>query len=160
MGFGILTGVGFIGGGAILKRGDLVAGVTTAATLWMMTVIGLCLGGGQFGLGIAATLLGVFTLWALKWLDLRIPRDQHTTLVIQADLAAFSLSNLANLIAPLGYQALFSRHERSEDAQHDRLWFDIGWRRPEISDPPFDLPKLVNLHYPVLAFEVISEKHH
>jgi putative Mg2+ transporter-C (MgtC) family protein len=106
------------------------------------------------------TLLGVFTLWALKWLDIRIPRDQHATLVIQADLTAFSLSNLANLIAPLGYQAQFFRHERSEDAQHGRLWFDIGWRRPETTDPPFELPKLVNLHYPVLAFEVISEKHH
>ena len=32
---GILTGVGFIGGGAILKKGDLVTGVTTAATLWL-----------------------------------------------------------------------------------------------------------------------------
>jgi uncharacterized membrane protein YhiD involved in acid resistance len=37
---GILTGVGFIGGGVILRRGDLVTGVTTAATLWATTVIG------------------------------------------------------------------------------------------------------------------------
>ena len=36
---GILTGVGFIGGGAILRRGSLVVGVTTAATLWLGTVI-------------------------------------------------------------------------------------------------------------------------
>jgi uncharacterized membrane protein YhiD involved in acid resistance len=50
---GILTGVGFIGGGAILSRGDMVVGVTTAATLWLATVIGLCLGGGQIGLGLA-----------------------------------------------------------------------------------------------------------
>lgn len=41
---GILTGVGFIGGGSILKKGDLVTGITTAATLWVVTVIGLCLG--------------------------------------------------------------------------------------------------------------------
>ena len=39
-----------------------------------MTVIGLCLGGGQIGLGGVATALGVITLWALKWLDRRIPR--------------------------------------------------------------------------------------
>jgi putative Mg2+ transporter-C (MgtC) family protein len=44
---GVLTGVGFIGGGAIFKRGDLVTGVTTAATLWVMTAIGLAFGGGQ-----------------------------------------------------------------------------------------------------------------
>ncbi|VIO73130.1 hypothetical protein CI1B_47340 [Bradyrhizobium ivorense] len=39
----ILTGVGFIGG-TILKKGDLVTGVTTAGTLWLITVIGLYLG--------------------------------------------------------------------------------------------------------------------
>src|SRR6266446_8043427 len=39
---GILTGVGFIGGGAILKQGGSVKGVTTAATLWIITTIGLC----------------------------------------------------------------------------------------------------------------------
>lgn len=55
---GILTGVGFIGGGTILKKGDLVTGVTTAATLWLVTVIGLCLGGGQLLLGTTVTVLG------------------------------------------------------------------------------------------------------
>jgi putative Mg2+ transporter-C (MgtC) family protein len=48
---GILTGVVFIGGGAILRRGDITVGVTTAATLWVVTVIGLCIGGGQIFLG-------------------------------------------------------------------------------------------------------------
>src|SRR6202789_1117700 len=51
---GILTGMGFIGGGAILRRDGLVVGVTTAATLWFVTVIGLCFGGGQIGLGLSA----------------------------------------------------------------------------------------------------------
>ena len=48
---GILTGMGFIGAGAILKRGELVLGITTAATLWFVTVLGLCFGGGQWVLG-------------------------------------------------------------------------------------------------------------
>ncbi len=56
---GILTGVGFIGAGAILRRGSLVIGITTAATLWLGTVIGLCLGGGQIALGGAATVPGL-----------------------------------------------------------------------------------------------------
>jgi putative Mg2+ transporter-C (MgtC) family protein len=46
---GILTGMGFIGGGAILRRESLVLGVTTAATLWFVTVIGLCFGVGRSG---------------------------------------------------------------------------------------------------------------
>ena len=44
---GILTGMGFIGGGAILRRDGFVLGVTTAATLWFVTVIGLCFGAGR-----------------------------------------------------------------------------------------------------------------
>lgn len=49
---GILTGVGFIGAGAILRKDEMVVGLTTAATLWFGTVIGLCLGGGQLILGL------------------------------------------------------------------------------------------------------------
>jgi putative Mg2+ transporter-C (MgtC) family protein len=48
---GILTGMGFIGGGAILRRDSLVLGVTTAATLWFVTVIGLCFGAARFPSG-------------------------------------------------------------------------------------------------------------
>jgi putative Mg2+ transporter-C (MgtC) family protein len=50
---GVLTSIGFIGGGAIIKRDDIAVGVTTAATLWSVTVIGLCFGGGQIWLGVA-----------------------------------------------------------------------------------------------------------
>ena len=56
---GILSGMGFIGGGVILKRENLVLGVTTAATLWFVTVLGLCFGGGQIALGIVASLIGM-----------------------------------------------------------------------------------------------------
>ncbi len=55
---GILSGIGFIGAGAILRKDGLVRGVTTAATIWFVTVLGLLFGGGQLSLGIAGTLLG------------------------------------------------------------------------------------------------------
>src|SRR3954468_6521373 len=71
---GILTGMGFIGGGAIMRRGDLVHGVTTAAALRISTIIGLCFGGGQLGLGLAALVLTMATLWGLKWLETRLWR--------------------------------------------------------------------------------------
>ena len=51
---GILTGIGFIGAGAILRRGDMVLGATTAATIWFVAVLGICFGGGQIWLGLAA----------------------------------------------------------------------------------------------------------
>ncbi len=66
---GILTGVGFIGAGAILRRDDRIVGLTTAATLWFVTVIGLLFGGGQLSLGVVSTLLALFILHTLKLLD-------------------------------------------------------------------------------------------
>jgi putative Mg2+ transporter-C (MgtC) family protein len=82
---GILTGVGFIGGGAILRRENMVVGVTTAATLWMVTVIGLCLGGGQLGLGIATTALGLVALWVLPSVEDRMPRERTARLSLHLD---------------------------------------------------------------------------
>jgi putative Mg2+ transporter-C (MgtC) family protein len=82
---GILTGVGFIGGGAILRRGSMIVGVTTAATLWLVTVIGLCIGGGQIALGLAATILGLFALWVLRWIEDALRREQRGQLEIEVD---------------------------------------------------------------------------
>src|SRR5690348_9947303 len=84
---GILTGVGFIGGGAILRRGDIVTGVTTAATLWYVTVVGLCFGGGQVLLGWLATVIGALVLWLVKWLEAAITADFRARLVVTVDVA-------------------------------------------------------------------------
>jgi putative Mg2+ transporter-C (MgtC) family protein len=69
---GILSGVGFIGAGAIFRRDNMIQGVTTAATLWFITVIGLCFGGGQIDLGLTGSLLGLAIVTGLKLLERRI----------------------------------------------------------------------------------------
>jgi putative Mg2+ transporter-C (MgtC) family protein len=82
---GILSGIGFIGAGAILRRDNIVVGLTTAATLWYVTVMGLCIGGGQFGLGIAALVLGLGVLWGLKYVDQLIRRDIESVVAMLID---------------------------------------------------------------------------
>jgi hypothetical protein len=62
---GILSG-GFIGAGAIVRYGSLVRGLTTVATLWFVTVLGLCFGGGQLALGLAVLTFGVLVLEGLR----------------------------------------------------------------------------------------------
>lgn len=79
---GILTGIGFIGGGAILKRGSLITGITTAATMWMTTVIGLCFGAGQLGLGAGASVLTLAILLGLGPVDAHLRRTHRGTLSI------------------------------------------------------------------------------
>jgi putative Mg2+ transporter-C (MgtC) family protein len=91
---GILSGVGFIGGGAILRRDNMVRGVTTAATMWFVTVMGLCFGGGQLGLGVAAFALAMLVLWAVKLLEQRLPRDQRATLGLTVTTEGFNEAEL------------------------------------------------------------------
>ncbi|HEY1944695.1 MAG TPA: MgtC/SapB family protein [Roseiarcus sp.] len=80
---GILTGVGFIGGGAILKRDDSVLGLTTAATLWFVTVVGLCMGGGQITLGVVGAVIGVIVLRGLYGLEERVHQERASKLRIK-----------------------------------------------------------------------------
>jgi putative Mg2+ transporter-C (MgtC) family protein len=60
--FWILTGIGLIGGIVTLRCDHLVLGLRRAATLCFVAVMGLCFGGGQFGLGITALVLGILAL--------------------------------------------------------------------------------------------------
>jgi putative Mg2+ transporter-C (MgtC) family protein len=59
--------------------------VTTAATLWLVTVIGLCLGSGQITLGLVATAIGVFALWVLKWIEDRLRQEHQARFSIELD---------------------------------------------------------------------------
>jgi putative Mg2+ transporter-C (MgtC) family protein len=153
---GILTGVGFIGGGAILKKGDLVAGVTTAATLWVMTVIGLCLGGGQLALGITTTVLTVVTLWALKWIDLVIPRDHRAKLTVTCPAQWSVLEDAPKLIRSMQYRARFLEQKPSCDPEKMDYSFELSWKRPELDDPPIDLLRAIDSRFPVKSFELTT----
>jgi putative Mg2+ transporter-C (MgtC) family protein len=84
---GILSGIGFIGAGAIVRRDNFVAGVTTAATIWFLTVLGLCFGGGQIALGFAGTVIGVAVLAGLKRVEKRMRQDRQGTLRIVIEAA-------------------------------------------------------------------------
>src|SRR5437016_5675750 len=55
LGAGILTGIGFLGAGTILRHANVIRGVTTAASLWFVTVLGLAFGSGEFALGFMGT---------------------------------------------------------------------------------------------------------
>ncbi len=70
---GLITGIGFIGGGAILKEGAGVRGTATAASVWNAGVIGAAVAMHHYGIAVTLALLNVFTLRALlplkRWLD-------------------------------------------------------------------------------------------
>lgn len=154
---GILTGVGFIGGGAILRKGDLVTGVTTAATLWLMTVIGLCLGGGQLLLGSVATVLAVPTLRALKWVDFVMPREHRARLAVTSGTHWEVMEELPRLAQAMGYRMRFQEQRRQPGSDSSDFTFELGWRRPELTSPPLELLRAIDRRFPVKAFELTTD---
>jgi len=70
----IVTGVGFLGAGAILRTGTNIRGLTTAATIWVNAAIGMAAGAGAYALAIAATTISVVVLWVVGTVERRIER--------------------------------------------------------------------------------------
>ena len=62
----IVTGIGFLGAGAIIRQGLAVRGLTTAATLWVVAAIGLTTGAGYYSAAIITTLIALVSLWPLR----------------------------------------------------------------------------------------------
>ena len=68
----IVTGIGFLGAGAIIVRGISVRGLTTAATLWVVAAIGMAAGTGYYAVGVGAALLVLVSLGPLKLISTRL----------------------------------------------------------------------------------------
>ena len=62
----IVTGIGFIGAGTVLRNGPMVFGLTTAATLWIAASIGMACGAGMYGVALIATVLSVAVLTLIR----------------------------------------------------------------------------------------------
>jgi putative Mg2+ transporter-C (MgtC) family protein len=154
---GILTGVGFIGAGTIIKKGDLVIGVTTAATLWLVTVIGLCLGGGQLILGMVATVLAVITLWVLRWVDEMIPREHRARLIIRSDLSWATLDEVSRILGPMRCRAFLQERKLDPESQKADYCFEVGWRRPEHASLPVDFLVALDSRFEIKLFELSTD---
>ncbi len=73
----ILTGIGFIGGGCVLRHGTSIFGLTTAATLWATASVGMACGCGKFSLAILCAILSVATLTLIRIFERNcIPKTQ------------------------------------------------------------------------------------
>ncbi|KAF0134376.1 MAG: MgtC/SapB transporter [Methylocystaceae bacterium] len=75
---GIITGIGFIGGGAILKHGAMVKGTATAASLWATGAIGAAVGLGVYDVAVAIALFTFLTLKVITPLENNVPVDDDS----------------------------------------------------------------------------------
>lgn len=95
----VVSGIGFLGAGAILLRGNVVRGLTTAASIWTVAGIGLAVGGGLYYSAIVATIIIMLILIAIKPLEEKFKRKRiMCTLTFYAKQGTISLGELQETI--------------------------------------------------------------
>jgi putative Mg2+ transporter-C (MgtC) family protein len=80
---GIMTGIGFLGAGTIIKDGLSVRGLTTAASIWITAAIGILIGIGFYFPALIATILTLGTLSVFRWIENQIPAQFYAQFVIR-----------------------------------------------------------------------------
>ena len=92
----IVTGIGFLGAGAIFKEGASVKGLTTATTIWISAAIGMAIGVGQYSLAISVVTIVILVLVGFTWLPTLIDK-LNTELVYNFTLDTLDYLNIENL---------------------------------------------------------------
>src|SRR5512134_221609 len=80
---GIMTGIGFLGAGAIIKEGFTVRGLTTAASIWVTAAIGILTGIGIYFAALIGTLLALGTLSLFRWIEARLPTEIYANFMVR-----------------------------------------------------------------------------
>ncbi|HEY5529572.1 MAG TPA: MgtC/SapB family protein [Thermoleophilia bacterium] len=99
---GIVTGIGFLGAGAILRYGVSVRGLTTAASLWTVAAVGLLAGQGFYSACLVATAVVIASLYALRYIEQKIlyPRV-GTPITVKVQFRNAGFAPLTVLVAAL-----------------------------------------------------------
>ena len=121
----ILTGIGFIGAGTILHHKGSVTGLTSAATIWVVTAIGMAVGSGQYAEAAGSTAGALVVLagieWAERWVERRV---KHRLFMVHTRPQANVAANVASVAATAG-----ARIERRDARQEgDDLVLELHLR--------------------------------
>ena len=135
----VVSSIGFLAGGAILRTGMTIRGLTTAAGLWLVTAIGMCAGAGMFVEAVAVTFTGVIALTVLR----RFEDKDDDTLKRQLELVLgdpSALDEIVGNLGKLGVRISDVAYERRLDEDKQR----VGATLNLAFDRRLELPKLLH----------------
>ncbi|HEY3234973.1 MAG TPA: MgtC/SapB family protein [Polyangiaceae bacterium] len=118
---GIMTGIGFVGAGAIMKEGLSVRGLTTAASIWVTAALGILTGIGFYFAAAAGTALTLGTLSLFRWIEARLPSESYANFMVCFHRGAvMSVAELRKLVTDHG----LSLHNLSYGLRGDGAHFE------------------------------------
>ena len=132
---GVVTGVGFLGAGVIIKLGDLVRGVTTAATIWFVAALGVAIGLEYYRLAAITTLTVVIVLWLFgefsKYLKSAVYRTVEIT--VDAQRSTETLARAQTMFDELKMRVMEVRVSEDVHAGQSVLQLYVKTNRPQLS---------------------------
>lgn len=145
----IVSGVGFLGAGAILFASGRVVGLTTASTIWLAAALGIGIGGGYYVISGAATVAGLAVLWVFPVFEDLINRVHDTrTYEVVCPLDEDKLQKVEDLFLESGLRVNRNKRMKSE-AGIITVWYARG--RPEKHE---QLVRRLMAHPDVKAFDM------
>lgn len=98
----VISGIGFLGAGTILRMGNTIVGLTTAASLWVSAAIGLALGAGYYFAGVMVGLIAVVTLVFVRVVERYQNRNFQKTLTISLDGSRKRIDEIKDSLTRMG----------------------------------------------------------
>ena len=127
----VVSGIGFLGAGAIIRLGNSIRGLTTAASLWFVAALGLIIGSGLFFIAGAAVVIGLFTLIVLNHVERRIfPSERFKMLEITYNDNTFDSKEALDIIKKDGItiESMDVNHSQKNNGCRLRLLVQIPGR--------------------------------
>ena len=132
----VVVGIGFLGGGAILRSGPTVHGLTTAASLWLVASVGLAAGAGMYVVAALSTVLTLFALVVLR-VVLESSRKQAITLCVRIEREGDFLGRSALLahLAPVDVSVTRIDYTRDISSNRSKMTLDLKLPREALEEP-------------------------
>src|SRR5215467_10493837 len=119
----IITGIGFLGAGAVLHSHGFVFGLTTAATIWVVAGVGMALGSGMYAVAIFATAMSLVTLYFLSFAEDKIQgRRSYSYSLVVSDLNQ-ALASVNRVLQESSVSAASFNFKKRAD--NYRVWFNL-----------------------------------
>jgi putative Mg2+ transporter-C (MgtC) family protein len=112
----VISGIGFLGAGTILVQEATVRGLTTAASIWVVSAIGLVVGAGMYFIAIFTTIIVILSLVFLnKWEQLFMHRSKNKEMIIFINEVELSISDLIETVTSRGLLVKKLEVERTDE---------------------------------------------
>jgi putative Mg2+ transporter-C (MgtC) family protein len=130
----IVSGIGFLGAGAILKYGTSIRGLTTAASLWTTAAIGMAAGAGEWLIAGVGTFIVVVSLWPLNALVARLHRPGSKALKLRLEVGRLdALGDVSRLLADRRVEMAGINSQRLGKGRYE---VELELRLPVAARPP------------------------